>query len=273
MNQTTADLDKLRDTYHAEGWCAPPLAVDASTLALLRAELEAIAATTRDEVVMESDGSAVRALHGCHTYSEIFQALVSHPVLVSLATGILGGDVYVYQFKINIKAARQGGEWPWHQDFSFWHLEDGMAEPNAVNIAICLDRIDDLNGPLKVISGSHDRGLLHDGADTDGPNREDDWRAHVSTDLTYTVSPERIGSLCAEARPISMHGERGAIHVFHPSVVHSSTSNLSPNRRALLLITYNRVDNAPARPSRPEFLVSRDTTPLRPMADDRLVIA
>ncbi|MDX3226218.1 hypothetical protein [Streptomyces sp. ME19-01-6] len=38
----------------------------------------------------------------------------------------------------------------------------------------------------------------------------------------------------------------------------------------MLLITYNAVDNAPANPTRPEFLVSRESTPLTPRCDDRL---
>ncbi|MFC5673512.1 hypothetical protein [Streptomyces incanus] len=51
--------------------------------------------------------------------------------------------------------------------------------------------------------------------------------------------------------------------------MHSSSNNMSPDRRALLLITYNAVANAPEKPTRPEFLVSRDTTPVMSLSDSR----
>jgi ectoine hydroxylase len=34
--------------------------------------------------------------------------------------------VYIYQFKINVKAAFGGDVWQWHQDYIFWRNEDGM---------------------------------------------------------------------------------------------------------------------------------------------------
>jgi ectoine hydroxylase len=63
-----------------------------------------------------------------------------------------------------------------------------------------------------------------------------------------------------------MLGPAGTLTAFHPNLVHSSSDNLSPDRRAVLLITYNAVGNAPIQPTRPDFLVDRDATPVRPMA-------
>ncbi|MFB6878983.1 phytanoyl-CoA dioxygenase family protein [Streptomyces sp. NPDC056323] len=125
------------------------------------------------------------------------------------------------------------------------------------------------NGPLVVVPGPHRMGLF------DLPEKEEGnsgWQQHVSADLAYTVSEERAEKMAAESGRVLITGEAGAMHAFHPSIVHSSSNNISPDRRALLLITYNAVDNAPENPLRPEFLVTRDSTRLTPALDDRLCL-
>jgi len=51
--------------------------------------------------------------------------------------------------------------------------------------------------------------------------------------------------------------------------VHGSRPNLSDKDRFLCLITYSSVDNKPQRlaGARPEFLVSRDYTPVTALAE------
>ncbi|ATL81384.1 hypothetical protein SMALA_1149 [Streptomyces malaysiensis subsp. malaysiensis] len=50
---------------------------------------------------------------------------------------------------------------------------------------------------------------------------------------------------------------------------HSSSDNTSPDRRALLMVSYNSIDNAPPHPVRPEFLVGRNTDQPKPRWDTR----
>jgi ectoine hydroxylase len=264
-------LIELRAYYEKYGWCAPNARLDATSVAAVRDRIEELCAQARPEVVYENDAVTVRAVHGCHSFDELCGALVRMPELVSLAKALVGGEVYVYQFKVNLKQAQEGAAWPWHQDFPFWHLEDGMPRHDAVNIAISLDEVHDDNGPLLLVPGSHVEDI-YDLAETER-HRGKDWREHVSTDLTYTVSDDRAAELLAANGGLRMTGPSGSINAFHPSIVHSSSNNRSDDRRALLLITYNRVDNAPAAPSRPDFLVSRDTTPVTGRRDDRLAMA
>lgn len=180
--------------------------------------------------------------------------------MVDLAQTLIGEPVYVYQFKVNLKQPYEGAAWPWHQDYAFWEKEDGMPDDKAVNIAVFLDDVHAANGPLQVIPGSHRFGLVED--DVAAKEATGDWRQHVSADLEYTVPAEKAAALAAERGTVSVEGPVGSYYAFHPSIVHSSSNNLSADRRALLLITYNAVSNAPAAPTRPEFLVSRDATPI-----------
>ncbi|MEU6667438.1 phytanoyl-CoA dioxygenase family protein [Streptomyces sp. NPDC046727] len=259
----------LASAYEKEGWCEPPYRFSDAAVALLRERALAISGERRPEVVHEKGSGIVRAIHGCHAFDEVCAALVRHPYLVELAEQLVGGPVYVYQFKVNLKQAHEGAAWPWHQDFAFWHEEDGMPRPDAVNIAVSLDDVHEDNGPLMAIPGSHRLGLL-DLPEGRADGEESDWHSHVSADLAYTVNADRARALAEQSGHKLFTGPQGSIQVFHPSIVHSSSNNVSADRRALLLITYNAVANAPKCPSRPAFLVSRDTTAVEPRADARL---
>jgi ectoine hydroxylase len=242
---------------------AVPLAAD--WLAAVRESVAAISAQRRPEVVCEEGTDVVRALHGCHRFDPNLARLVRLPELLDLATGLVGGEVYVYQFKVNLKRPREGRAWPWHQDYAFWHHEDGMCRADAVNLAIFLDDVDDTNGPLTVLSGSHRLGLLGPGRGADGPAGHD-WQRDVSAKLTYTVPDGTVADLSRDHPPVRITGEAGTIVAFHPNIVHSSSDNLSARGRAILLVTYNAVTNPATRPARPEFLVSRDAVPLAALA-------
>ncbi|MFD9052001.1 phytanoyl-CoA dioxygenase family protein [Streptomyces zaomyceticus] len=255
------------DHYHRHGWCPAPFVFGKESVAALRSRVAALGRQERPEVVTELGSGTARAVHGCHTWDELCAALVRLPELVGLAEAILGREVYVYQFKVNFKPPREGAAWPWHQDYAFWSEEDGMPSPDAVNIAVALDDAHAGNGPLTLLPGTHRLGLLDLPERT---TRSGHWRDHVSADLAYTVTPERAARLSAEHGTRALVGPAGSVHAFHPSIVHSSTDNLSDDRRALLLITYNAVDNAPPAPTRPAFLVARDTAAVRPLHDPRL---
>lgn len=255
-----ADMAAVRELYDDDGWLALPN-IGEHEVAELRHAVDRLAETSRPEIVHEQGSDLVRAIHGSHAYDAACARLVRLPALVDLAEALLGESVYVYQFKINIKNPRKGAAWPWHQDYAFWAWEDGMPEPRAVNLAVLLDDTDADNGALQVIPGSHRLGLAPSGGD-DVARRSHDWRDHVSADLAHQVPRETAEELARTMGVRSVEGRAGALYAFHPSIVHASSSNLSDRRRTMVLVTYNAVSNAPARLTRPDFLVSRDTTPV-----------
>jgi ectoine hydroxylase len=266
MNSLPAgEFESVRTNYDQNGWCQLPRALDMNILDSVRGRVENIAREVRPEVVLEAGTEVVRALHGCHLFDRYCAALTRLPQFVNLAEILLGESVYVYQFKVNMKEPFEGKAWPWHQDFAFWSREDGMPAPVAVNIAVLLDDVREDNGPLTLIPGSHPLGLLDKGSDS--TRSRGDWHQHVSADLEYVVDDVRVEDLKKDLGLHTALGSRGTCFAFHPSIVHSSTSNRSGNRRAMLLITYNAVSNAPKNPSRPEFLVGREAIPVIPSHD------
>ena len=242
----------------------------------MTAELPALFAEDSERRVVEKASRAVRSVYGSHVDNQVFRRLARHPRLLEPAMQLLGGPVYVYQFKINAKIAFLGDVWEWHQDFIFWHREDGVRDPKLVTVGVFLDEVTEFNGPLMVVPGSHKEGII-DPPTTGGVPKEyagrPDWIANLTADLKYSIDHTALARLVSRGGITAPKGPAGSVLFFHCNLAHGSVPNLSPSDRKMVLLTYNRVDNPPliGERSRPEFLVSRDFRPLSPLANDALL--
>jgi len=122
---------------------------------VLNDEVPALYAQRRPENVREKTGDVVRTNFAAHMYSYPFAKLARHPRMVEPIKQLFSEDVYMHQFKINGKAAFDGDVWQWHQDYGTWSADDQMPEARAMNVAIFLDEVNELYGPLMFIPGSH----------------------------------------------------------------------------------------------------------------------
>src|SRR5438105_70411 len=133
--------------FEEEGYFFLPGCFSDEEVAVLRDEAEEIYKSNRPEVWREKTG-APRTAFAAHTYNEAFRLLGAHPRLVEPLEQIFGEGVYTHQFKINAKAAFEGDVWQWHQDYGTWARDDGMPAPRAMNIAVFMDEVMAINGPL-----------------------------------------------------------------------------------------------------------------------------
>ena len=145
--------------FEEEGYFFLPGCFSDEEVAVLRDEAEEIYRSGRPEVWREKTG-APRTAFAAHTYNEAFRLLGTHPRLVEPLEQVFGEGVYTHQFKINAKAAFEGDVWQWHQDYGTWARDDGMPEPRAMNIAVFMDEVMAINGPLMLIPKSHKHGTL-----------------------------------------------------------------------------------------------------------------
>ncbi|MEE8189677.1 MAG: phytanoyl-CoA dioxygenase family protein, partial [Kiloniellales bacterium] len=151
--------------FEEEGYVFLPDVFSRAEIAVLNAEVPGIFAQQREEVWREKDGKAVRTAFAAHTYNEAFRRLGAHPRLIGPVMQVLGGPVYMHQFKINGKEAFDGDVWQWHQDYGTWARDDLMPEPRAMNVAVFLDEVNEFNGALMFIPKSHKGGVLEAGHD------------------------------------------------------------------------------------------------------------
>lgn len=253
--------------YQRLGYIFLPNYFSEPEVELLKAQVSQLIDSDTIGKVLEKGGKTVRALHGSHTINSVLNNLTRLPRLIQPAMQILDSKVYLYQFKINIKAAFFGDVWPWHQDFIFWSEEDGMPAPRAINIFIFLDEVNEFNSPLYLIPGSHQEGKIQ------VPPRGEGWEANVSANLKYIISPHIITKLVEKKSIVAPKGLAGSVIFLHPNCIHGSTHNISPFPRNIIIITYNSVNNIPVHEEnkRPDFLVNYDSLPLEVLAKDILM--
>ncbi|MBE7370028.1 phytanoyl-CoA dioxygenase family protein [Ramlibacter pallidus] len=215
--------------------------------------------------VREKGSDAVRTNFAAHLYSEPFARLARHPRMVQPVMDLFDEEVYMHQFKINGKMAFEGDVWQWHQDYGTWLNDDMMPTERAMNVAIFLDDVNEFNGPLMFIPGSHRKGVVdarHDLTTTSYPL----WT--VSNDLIAQLV-ERAGG--KQGGIVSPKGPAGSMILFHSCLVHASTSNLSPWNRVSVYLSLCAVSNHIRRFKRPEYIAHRDFTPITMLPDDCLV--
>jgi ectoine hydroxylase len=135
-----------------------------------------------------------------------------------------------------------------------------MPEARAMNVAIFLDEVNEFNGPLMFIPGSHKLGVLdaeHDVSTTSYP--------------LWVISGETIKKLVERGGIVAPKGPQGSMILFHGCLVHASTSNLSPWNRVSVYLSLCAVSNHIRRFKRPDYIAHRDFAPIACLPDDCLL--
>jgi ectoine hydroxylase-related dioxygenase (phytanoyl-CoA dioxygenase family) len=153
-----------------------------------------------------------------HREVEVFRELALDPRLLDLVEALLGTpeiDCFLSQFIFKLPGAL--GQ-PWHQD-AFYFPFDRRPQIGAW-LAVTRATLD--NGPLWVLPGSH---------------REDvhavvpDRREHANHAYVEIVDHDMRGAVPALL-------EAGDLLLFHSNLMHRSTDNVSPGRRAAMVYHY-----------------------------------
>ena len=224
------------DRFERDGYLFFPAHFRPQEIKVLIDEVPALYAQRRPENVREKNGDVVRTNFAAHLYSEPFARLARHPRMVEPIVQLFDEPVYMHQFKINGKMAFDGDVWQWHQDYGTWKNDDEMPEPRAMNVAIFLDEVNEFNGPLMFIPGSHKLGVIdaaHDTSTTSYP--------------LWTIDHETIAKLVGRGGIVAPKGPAGSMILFHSCLVHASTSNLSPwNRDQRVPEPVRRIEPHPA---------------------------
>ena len=261
MKLTPAQID----AFHTDGYLFFPSLFTPDEVAVLNAEVPALYARREAYNVREKGSDAVRTNFAAHMYSEPFARLGRHPRMIEPVQDLFDEKLYLHQFTINGKMAFEGDVWQWHQDYGTWKNDDLMPTERAMNVAIFLDDVNEFNGPLMFIPGSHRKGVVdakHDLTTTSYPL----WT--VDNDLIRQLVQRGGGK---NGGIVSPKGPAGSMILFHSCLVHASTSNLSPWNRVSVYLSLCAVSNHIRRHKRPEYIAHRDFTPIECLPDDCLV--
>ncbi len=238
--------------FNDEGYLFLPETFSQTEVDILKSEAEDIYRQERPEVWREKSG-APRTAFAAHLYNEAHGLLGRHPRMIAPVEQLFGEQVYMHQYKINAKASFTGDVWQWHQDYGTWARDDGMPEPRAMNIAVFLDEVMPINGPLMLVPRSHTRGVLaagHDVSTTSYP--------------LWTLDEKTVTELVAEGGIVAPTGKPGGLLLFHGNLVHGSAGNITPYSRKIVYLTLNAVSNYIRKPTRAEWIAHTDFTPIVP---------
>jgi ectoine hydroxylase len=235
-------------------------------MAELREELAQVVRQRRDdpseEVVREPTAREVRSIFSIHQTNELFARLAREEKVVRVVRQILGSAVYVHQSRVNLKPGFEGKEFYWHSDFETWHVEDGMPRMRAISCSISLEPNYGYNGPLLVIPGSHQHYVA-----CAGRTPENHYQQSLRKQEYGVPDRDSLAWLVEQGGIASSNGPAGSITFFDCNTMHGSNGNITPYPRSNVFFVYNSVENALVEPfggqsPRPEFIASRDATPI-----------
>src|ERR1700759_4885771 len=212
------------EQFHREGYLFLPDTFRPEEVAALKSAAHAIFREQRPEVWREKSG-APRTAFAAHLYNEAHSLLARHPRMIRPIEQLFGEQVYMHQYKINAKASFTGDVWQWHQDYGTWARDDGMPEPRAMNIAVFLDEVMPINGPLMLVPRSHTQGVLHAG--------------HDLTTTSYplwTQDEDTVTRLVQQGGIVAPTGKPGGLLMFPGNLVHGSAGKITPDPRKLVYL-------------------------------------
>ncbi len=128
-----------------------------------------------------------------------------------------------------------------------------------MNIALFLDDVSAVNGPLMIIPRSHRDGVYRAGHDL----------ATTSYPL-WTLDRATIRRLADAGGIVAPTGPPGSVLMFHCNLVHASPPNISPWPRTIVYLSLCEVNNHIRQFKRPEWVAHRDFAPIIPLADNCL---
>jgi hypothetical protein len=248
MARSSLTEDEVRQ-WHEDGYFIARGLYDAQEMDLLsRAAREDKTldqhATRRDD----GEGGVAKLTLWNHPGDDIYGMFSRGRRLVDSMERLLGGEVYHYHSKMNMKEPRVGGAWTWHQDYGYWY-QNGCLLPAMASVMIAVDPANRENGCLQVIRGSHHLGRID----------------HTLKGEQAGADMERVNVALERLDLVYVEMERGDAVFFHSNLLHRSDQNRSDKPRWVLICCYNAAHNDPYKEHHhPRY------TPLEKVEDDAI---
>ncbi len=211
-------VEELRQRFRADGYVALPGFLDEQELAELRENvarfIDQVAPTMpREEVFYESkaDRGTLKQLQRMFEHDGYFQDLMFGGRFEQLAATLLEDDVRGVNLQYFNKPPSVGQPTPAHQDGYYF-----MLEPNeAVTMWLALEDVDEENGCVRYVRGSHLQGLR--------PHGRTQTLGFSQGILDFGTDVDKQNEVAISARP-------GDLLAHHALTVHRADGNGSNTR-------------------------------------------
>jgi hypothetical protein len=195
----------------------------------------------------------------------VFRALVHEPILDAIEN-VIGPEIYSNPIQhMRIKPPESVlprndyglpiiGPTIWHQDLGV--ASETADQTSMITVWFSLTDVPPEMGPLRVVPGSHLRGLLTHCRDYEGNGPE--FR------VPYVQIPERLFPVEDQ---VALPSRRGDVILLHRKTVHGSLPNTSDNCRISFDLRYNRVGESTGRDIYPGFVARSRSNPDQELRD------
>ena len=210
------------ESYHELGYLLVEDVIDGPLLEQLRQATHAMidrsrAVTASDAVYDLDEGHSASSprltrIKAPHVNVPGFDQVLHTPKVKAVLQALLAPVVRLQTSKLNTKAPGGGAAVEWHQDWAFYpHTNDDL-----LAIGLMLEDVDDANGPLMVIPGTHKGPVLSH------------FRGGV---FAGAVDPD--DPLFERDRIVTLTGRAGSMTVHHVRLLHGSAPNSSDRARLI----------------------------------------
>jgi ectoine hydroxylase-related dioxygenase (phytanoyl-CoA dioxygenase family) len=223
--QTEMDLN-VRQRMDVEGFAIAPEVIDAKWCLEL---IDAVESFQSQEAVREKSGSTYAVRRLCELVPRVAD-LAKSPAVRSLITPLLGQSARVVRSLLFDKTPDANWKVPWHQDltiavkerrevpgFGPWSVKAGVphVQPPAsvlekmLTLRLHLDDCGPQNGPLRVLPGSHRKGVLDSTAIAETRQRRGEAVCSIQRGGAMLMWP----LLLHASSPATQPGHRRVIHL------------------------------------------------------------
>ncbi len=209
------DMDDIAARYARNGYCFPIGVMTEDEARAYRAMLER-------QVDDRGDDPAEKAILFSHANFVLpfVDEIMRRPSILDPVKAVLGPDLLVWGANFFIKEARTEDFVSWHQDLTYWDLDDAA----EVTAWVALSPATTESGCMRFVPGSHDRGIV----------------AHRDTfaDANMLTRGQEIAVRVDEDEAVDVVLKPGQMSLHHGRLFHGSRANVSDDRRIGLAIRY-----------------------------------
>lgn len=148
-----------------------------------------------------------------HKRDPIYHEVLTRSGVTQVLTDLLGPDTTLITSKLNTKAPGGGAAVEWHQDWAFYPATNDSLLAFGLN----LEDVDEANGPLMVIPGTHKGPVLSH---------------HNDGVFCGAIDPQ--DPLFEMDKAVTLTGRAGSMTVHHVRTLHGSAPNVSDRARLIL---------------------------------------
>jgi ectoine hydroxylase-related dioxygenase (phytanoyl-CoA dioxygenase family) len=141
-----------------------------------------------------------------------FDEVLHAPKVKAVLQALLGPAVRLQTTKLNTKAPGGGAAVEWHQDWAFYpHTNDDL-----LAVGLMLEDVDEANGPLMVIPGTHKGPVL----------------SHAVNGV-FAGAIDPADPLFERDKAVTLTGRAGSMTIHHVRLLHGSAPNMSDRARLI----------------------------------------